>query len=56
MKAFMGDQNKVPENEHLFKDTLKLRNELALVLGYDTYANYNLDIKMAKMRIRCCPL
>ncbi|XDT38707.1 Peptidase family M3 [Nakaseomyces glabratus] len=48
MKAFMGDQNKVPENEHLFKDTLKLRNELALVLGYDTYANYNLDIKMAK--------
>lgn len=48
MKAFMGDQNKVPENEQLFKDTLKLRNQLALTLGYDTYANYNLDIKMAK--------
>lgn len=46
--AFNADQNKVPQNEALFKDTLKLRNELAELLGYSTYANYNLEIKMAK--------
>lgn len=46
--AFNGDQNKVPQNEKIFVETLKLRNELATLLGYSTYANYNLDIKMAK--------
>lgn len=46
--AFNGDQNKVPQNEVLFRDTLTLRNELASILGYSTYANYNLEIKMAK--------
>ncbi|CCE63486.1 hypothetical protein TPHA_0E03970 [Tetrapisispora phaffii CBS 4417] len=46
--AFNADQNKVPENEKLFIDTLKLRYQLGKILGYDTYANYNLDIKMAK--------
>ncbi|CCK69139.1 metalloendopeptidase KNAG_0C00260 [Huiozyma naganishii CBS 8797] len=46
--AFCGDQNKVPQNEELFVATLKLRDELATLLGYDTYANYNLEIKMAK--------
>lgn len=47
-RAFAGDQNKVPENESLFLETLQLRNELAELLKYDTYANFNLDIKMAK--------
>ena len=47
-RALLADQNKVPQNEELFKGTLKLRNKLADTLGYDTYANYNLDIKMAK--------
>ena len=47
-RAFLADQNKVPQNEPLFKDTLRLRNELAQTLGYDTYANYALEIKMAK--------
>ncbi|CCD22178.1 metalloendopeptidase NDAI_0A00180 [Naumovozyma dairenensis CBS 421] len=46
--AFLGDQNKVPENEKLLCNVLKLRKELANTLGYSTYANYNLDIKMAK--------
>lgn len=46
--AFNGDQNKVPQNEKLFVETLKLRNQLASLLGYSSYANYNLDIKMAK--------
>lgn len=47
-RAFIADQNKVPENEPLFLETLKLRRELAKQLGYETYAAYNLDIKMAK--------
>lgn len=46
--AFNADQNKVPQNEELFKETLQLRDELATLLGYSTYANYNLEIKMAK--------
>lgn len=46
--AFNADQNKVKENESLFVETLKLRNDLATLLNYSTYANYNLDIKMAK--------
>lgn len=46
--AYISDQNKVPQNEALFVETLKLRNQLAQLLGYSTYANYNLDIKMAK--------
>ncbi|CCF57664.1 hypothetical protein KAFR_0D00180 [Kazachstania africana CBS 2517] len=47
-KAFLADQNKVPQNEDLFVETLKLRNELATTLNYSTYANYNLEEKMAK--------
>lgn len=47
-KAFLGDQNKVSANEALLLDTLKLRKELALLLGFSTYANYNLENKMAK--------
>lgn len=46
--AFNADQNKVPQNEALFVDTLRLRKELSDLLGYSTYADYNLDIKMAK--------
>ncbi|CDO92683.1 unnamed protein product [Kluyveromyces dobzhanskii CBS 2104] len=49
-KAFIGDQNKVPENEALFLETLQLRNNLAELLNYDSYANYNLEIKMAKRK------
>lgn len=46
--AHTRDQDKVPQNEKLFIETLKLRNELAETLGYSTYANYNLELKMAK--------
>ncbi|AMD19473.1 HCL678Wp [Eremothecium sinecaudum] len=47
-RAFVGDQNKVPQNEALLLETLKLRDQLASVLNYDTYAAYNLEKKMAK--------
>lgn len=47
-QAFLADQNKVSENEAILLDTLKLRDEVASLLGYDTYANYNLYDKMAK--------
>ena len=47
-EAFLADQNKVPENEAILLDTLELRDKLASLLGYDTYANYNLYDKMAK--------
>ncbi|CDF91850.1 ZYBA0S14-02630g1_1 [Zygosaccharomyces bailii CLIB 213] len=46
--AYIGDQDKVPENEKFLINTLKIRNELAQTLGYSTYADYSLDIKMAK--------
>lgn len=47
-KAFVADQNKTPENEEILLETLTLREKLAELLGYATYAGYNLDNKMAK--------
>lgn len=47
-RAFIADQDKVPENEKLFKETLDLRSQLANLLGHSSYANYNLEIKMAR--------
>lgn len=47
-RAFTADQNKVAANEALFADTLQLRKDLAELLGYSSYANYNLELKMAK--------
>lgn len=46
--AFTADQNKVSQNEALLRNTLILRNELAELLGYSSYAAYNLENKMAK--------
>lgn len=46
--AFVGDQNKVPQNEKLLQEAVKLRTELAKVLGYKTFADYVLEKKMAK--------
>jgi len=47
-KAFINDQNKVPQNEALLKEAVKLRAELAKLLGYDSFAEYILEKKMAK--------
>ncbi|ANZ74320.1 BA75_01209T0 [Komagataella pastoris] len=47
-RAFVGDQNKIPENAGLLVKAVNLRNQLAEVLGYDTYADYILEVKMAK--------
>lgn len=50
-KAFVGDQNKVSAlNEPLLLETLELRKQLGELMGYETYADYNLDIKMAKTK------
>jgi len=50
-RAYVGDQNKVSKlNEPLFLETLKLRKELGEIMGFETYADYNLDIKMAKKK------
>lgn len=46
--AFVGDQNKVPQNEPLLQEAVKLRTELAKTLGYKTFADYILEKKMAK--------
>ncbi|KAH3672329.1 hypothetical protein WICMUC_004300 [Wickerhamomyces mucosus] len=47
-RAFLGDQNKVPQNEELLKNSVILRDELSTILGYDNFANYILEEKMAK--------
>lgn len=47
-RAFLGDQGKAPENEELLVKAVKLRNELSDILGYNNFANYILDEKMAK--------
>ncbi|KAL6947416.1 hypothetical protein ACO0QE_002300 [Hanseniaspora vineae] len=50
-RAFVGDQNKVSAlNEPLLLETLELRKQLGELMGYDTYADYNLAIKMAKTK------
>ncbi|GMM38680.1 metalloendopeptidase [Saccharomycopsis crataegensis] len=47
-KAFIGDQNKVPENAEILKEAIKIRLELAQLLGYKSYAEYILELSMAK--------
>jgi Zn-dependent oligopeptidase len=36
------------QNVPLFEEALQLRNQIAEILGFDTYADYILDIRMAK--------
>ena len=38
------------ENVPIFEETLELRRELAALLGYDTYSDYVLEIRMAKKK------
>lgn len=46
--ALTAYENRVSQNEPILRETLILRNELAKLLGYPTYASYNLELKMAK--------
>ncbi|KAJ8097085.1 hypothetical protein POJ06DRAFT_39367 [Lipomyces tetrasporus] len=47
-RAFVGDQNKVMENCDLLIQAVKLRAEIADILGYKTHAAYVLEERMAK--------
>ncbi|KAK9323099.1 hypothetical protein V1517DRAFT_321480 [Lipomyces orientalis] len=47
-RAFVGDQNKVMENCELLIQAVKLRAEIAEILGYKTHAAYVLEERMAK--------
>ncbi|GMG20938.1 unnamed protein product [Ambrosiozyma monospora] len=46
--AFTGDQNKVPENSKILVKAVKLRAELAQLLGYNNFSEYILEERMAK--------
>lgn len=47
-RAFLGDQNKVPENAKILTKAVAKRAELAHLLGYETYSDYVLEESMAK--------
>jgi saccharolysin len=46
--AFVGDQNKNSDNNVLLVEAIKLRKQLAKVLGYKTFSDYVLEERMAK--------
>jgi saccharolysin len=46
--AFVGDQNKNSGNNVLLVEAIKLRKQLAKVLGYKTFSDYVLEERMAK--------
>ncbi|KAK9480384.1 hypothetical protein V1514DRAFT_346106 [Lipomyces japonicus] len=47
-RAFVGDQNKVKENGDLLIEAVKIRAQIASILGYATHAAYILEERMAK--------
>lgn len=46
--AFTADQNKVPENSEFLIEAVKIRAELAHILGYENFSQYVLEDRMAK--------
>ncbi|QPG76582.1 hypothetical protein FOA43_003973 [Brettanomyces nanus] len=46
--AFVGDQNKAPENADILIEAVKLRAQLAQLLEYKDFSEYILDDRMAK--------
>lgn len=50
-KAWVGYESKVPENVGLMVEMMKLRKDVAKILGYDTFADYAIEEKMAKTGI-----
>lgn len=47
-KAFISYENRSTINTPLFKEIMELRKEAAAVIGYDTWADYVIETKMAK--------
>jgi peptidyl-dipeptidase Dcp len=43
-----GDNDNENDNKKIIKEIVKLRAEKAQILGYETYADFRLDINMAK--------
>lgn len=46
--AYIGFQNTNPENEDVLKQLVEKRFQLAKVLGYDSFADYTLENRLAK--------
>lgn len=46
--AYTSNQNKVPENAEILEKMVKLRFELAKLLGYETYSEFILEDRLAK--------
>lgn len=47
-KAYISYENRSTINTPLFKEIMELRKEAAAVLGYDTWADFVIETKMAK--------
>ncbi|PQE23266.1 peptidase family m3 protein [Rutstroemia sp. NJR-2017a BVV2] len=47
-KVFMANENKLPANVPLFRETIILRDEAARLLGYKDHASFRIEDKMAK--------
>lgn len=47
-RAFLGDQGKNVENGPLLEEAVSLRKQMAKILGYNNFADYVLEQKMAK--------
>lgn len=47
-KVFVANENKVNQNVPLFREAILLRDEMARLLGYPTYAEFVIEDKMMK--------
>ena len=47
-KVFVANENKVNQNVPLFKEAMLLRDEMARLLGYETFAEFVIEDKMMK--------
>ena len=47
-QAYVGNQNKSPENAEILEKIIKVRFELAKLLGYSTYSDFVLEDRLAK--------
>lgn len=46
--SFLYNTRAIEDNKPLLAETIKLRDESARILGYDSFAHYNLEERMAK--------
>lgn len=47
-RAFVGDQNKLPQNVDILKKMIVIRFDISQLLGYKTFADYVLEERLAK--------